>query len=143
MTPTEGNLLSKSAYTGIDQVQVGNGTLFPIKHVGQIIISRVAKPLALNNMLHVPSLKHNLLSVKQLCKGNNCVVVFDDSSVCIKDKTSGNFLLHASSTGNVYPLAVPDSSSKAFAALLDPATTWHRRLGIVELEFYLFLNLEI
>jgi len=76
----------------------------------------------------VPSLKHSLLFVKQLCQDNNCIVVFDDSSVCVNDKTSGNIRLLASSTGNVYPLAVPDSSSSAFAALLGPATSWHRQL---------------
>ena len=129
MTPTEGNLLSKSTYIGTDRVRVGNSTLLPIQHVGHLKIPTVTKPLVLNNVLHVPSLKHNLLSVKQLCKDNNCVVVFDDSSVCVKDKTSGNVLLHASLTGNVYPLAVPDSSPKAFATLIDSTTTWHYRLG--------------
>jgi len=123
MAPTEGNLLSKSAYTGTQKVQVG------IKHVGYLQIPTVTKPLVLNNALHVPSLKHNLLSVKQLCKDNNCVIVFDNLSVCVKDKTSSNVLLYASSTGNVYPLHVPDLFPKAFVALIDPATTWHRRLG--------------
>ena len=122
-------LLSKSAYTGTNRVRVGNGTLLPTKHASHLKISIFTKPLVLNNVLHVPSLKHNLLSVKQLCQDNNCVVVFDDSSVCVKDKTSGNVLLHASSTRNVYPLVVPDSFPKAFAALIDPVTTWHRWLG--------------
>ena len=38
-------------------------------------------------------------------------------------------MLHASSSGNVYPLAVSESSPSAFATLLDPATFWHHRLG--------------
>ena len=123
MAPTEGNLLSKSAYTGTQKVQVG------IKHVGYLQIPTVTKPLVLNNALHVPSLKHNLLSVKQLCKDNNCVIVFDNLSVCVKDKTSSNILLYASSAGNVYLLAASGSSSSALVALIDPTTSRHCRPG--------------
>ena len=89
----------------------------------------VSNPLVLNNILRVPTLKHNLLSVKELCQDNNCIVVFDASFVCVKEKISGKVLLHASSAGNVYFLAVLFSSPSAFAALIDPAITWHRRLG--------------
>jgi len=67
--------------------------------------------------------------------------MFDDSSICVKDKTSGNTLLHASSSGNVYPLAVFESSPSAFTALLDLATSWHRHLGHCELRFYLLFVL--
>jgi len=129
LTPIEGNFLSKSTYTGTDKVRVADGSLLPIKHVGWMNIPRVTKPLVLNNVLHVPTLKHNLLTVKQLYQDNNCIVVFDNSSVCVKDKISGKVLLHASSTGNVCHLAVPSSSPLAFATLIDPATTWYRRLG--------------
>ena len=70
-----------------------NGSLLPIKHIGSLSVPAVAKPLVLKSVLHVPSLKHNLLSVKQLYQDNNCIVVFDDSSVYVKDNTSGNILL--------------------------------------------------
>ena len=76
----------------------------------------------------MPKLQHNLLSVKQLCQNNNFIVVFDDSSVCVKDKTSGRTLLQASSTDNIYPSAIPEPSTSGFAATLDTATSWHRRL---------------
>ena len=66
MTHTEGNLLSKSIYTDSDRVRVGNGTLLPIKHVGSLNIPTVDKPLVLKDVLHVPIIKDNLLSVKQL-----------------------------------------------------------------------------
>ena len=123
MTPDERNLLSESVYTGLDCVWVGNGYLLPIKHVGSRYVSTVAQPLVLTNILHVLKSKHNLLSVKQLCQDNNCIVVFDDPSVCVKDKTLGRSLLHASSIGNVYPLAIPKPSTSAFTAILDPATS--------------------
>jgi len=46
-----------------------------------------------------------------------------------RTKPRGRILLHASSTGNIYPLAIPESSHSAFAALVDPATSWHCRPG--------------
>ena len=52
----------------------------------------------------------------------------DASSICVKGKISGRTLLHASSIGNVYPLAIPMSSHSAFATLLDPITSWHYHL---------------
>jgi len=82
MTPYEGTLLSKSIYTGNDRVQVGNGSLPPITHVGSLNIPAAHTPLVLKRVLHVPSLKHNLSSVKQICQDNNCIVVFDDFFVC-------------------------------------------------------------
>jgi len=111
MTSSEGNFLSKSPYNGNDRIPVRNDTLLPVTHVGSLNIVTAHKPLILNRVLHVPALKHNLLSIKQLCQDNSCIVVFDASSFCVKDKISGKVLLYASSTGNVYPFVVLDSSS--------------------------------
>ena len=44
--------------------------------------------------------------------------MFDTSSFSVNDKLSGKVVLHASATGNIYPLVVPDSSSIAFATWL-------------------------
>ena len=66
MTHSEGNLHSKTADNGNDQVQVGNGSLLSIKRIRSFHVPAVAKLLVLKSVLHVPSLKHNLLSVRQL-----------------------------------------------------------------------------
>ena len=71
------------------------------------------------------------------------MVVFDASSVCVKDKTSGRILLHASSTGNVYPLAIPASPIRPlllFWILQFPGIVIS---DIVEWGFYLLLKIEI
>lgn len=109
MTPDDGKSLSKSTYSGNAHVKVGNGTLLPIEHVGNAEISTSTRPLRLRNVLHVPKLQHNLLSVKQLCRDNNCSVLFDSSCVRVQDKTTGDVLLQASSPGHVYTVPVPAS----------------------------------
>ena len=64
-------------YYGISLVKVGNGTLLPIKHIGQSSVYTPVKPLGLTRVLYVPQLSYYLLSIRQLCHGNNCSVVFD------------------------------------------------------------------
>ena len=132
MSPHAGDLLSKSLYNGADRVRVRNSPLRPMKHVGSLKVSTTNKSFVLKNVLHVSSLKHNILSVKQLCQENSCSVLFDDSSICVKDKILSNVWLHASSTSNFYRLAESASTTSALVALLDSVASWHRRLGHCE-----------
>ncbi|KAG5614396.1 hypothetical protein H5410_014220 [Solanum commersonii] len=130
MTPSEGNFLHKSPYTGLDRVLVRNGTLLNIDNIGYAQLSSKTRPLHLRSIFHIPQLRHNLLFVKRLCKDNNCFINFDSSSVSVKDKASGQTLLLASSKGDVYPLSSSSlsSSPQAFVALRQPGDIWHRRL---------------
>jgi len=66
MTPNKGNLLSKSTYSGTECARVGNGTLLPIIRVGSIMLPTSTRPLSLHRVLHVPDLKHDLISSSQL-----------------------------------------------------------------------------
>ena len=93
MTPNDGNLLFKIVYTGNALVKVGDSTLLPVKNVGTTSLASKARPLTLKSVLHVPKLQYNLLSVLQLCRDNNCTIVFDSSSVCVKDNITGDVLL--------------------------------------------------
>jgi len=130
MTPEDSKLLCKSPYSGSSQVKVGNGTLLPISQVGMIKLPTSSRPLTLKkNVFHVPQLRHNLLSVRQLCRDNNCSVVFNASCLCVKDKTTGEVLLQAPSVGNVYPIQFESMPQTANLALSESGELWHRRLG--------------
>lgn len=67
-------------YTGPEQVLVGNGSTLPIQHSGKGILPTPTHSFRLNQVLHVPSLTSNLVSIQQLTKDNNCSITFDDSS---------------------------------------------------------------
>jgi len=57
-------------------------------------------------------------------------VVFDSTSVCIKDKTTGEVLLRASTIGSVSSLCLPIAHSiLAYVALNSFGDQWHHRLG--------------
>ena len=68
ISPLEDNLCTKLPYTRSYSVVVGNGTHVPICHVGKLCLPTSASTLHLNNVLHIPKLKHNLLSIQPLCK---------------------------------------------------------------------------
>ena len=72
------NISQRSDYTGNDKLIVGNGAKLNISHVGSSIISSHTipqTPLFLNNILHVPSITKNLLSISQFTKDNDVLII--------------------------------------------------------------------
>lgn len=102
MTPYEDIFLRKSPYIGLDCVFVGNGTLLDIKNIEYSKLPSISRPLHLHSMFHVPKLRHNLISVKKLCKDNICSIDFDSSFVSVKDKAMGQTLKEDSSEGSIF-----------------------------------------
>jgi len=95
----------------IGKGEVGNGTF------------------TLTNVLYVDNLRHNLISISQLCdKGMN---VFFDSNTCkIIDKSSNNIVFTGKRKGNVYTLSFDNLTlSRCLVATDEEAFLWHRRLG--------------
>ena len=91
-------------------------------------MSTSALPLKLDNVLHVPKLKYNLLSVQKLCHENNCKVGFDLSSVHIEDKVTGTILIKDTTDGGVYTLS-PSKPIYALLAIQAFGDVWHKCLG--------------
>lgn len=46
----------------------------------------------LNNMLYVPDISTNLISVHHFTTEDNCIFIFDSFDFCIKDKAAGKKL---------------------------------------------------
>jgi len=68
------NLRSED-YTGIDQVLVGNGASLHISQIGSSILTPLKTPFVLKQLLIVPKIQKNLISVQQFCSDN--VVYFE------------------------------------------------------------------
>lgn len=92
MTFEDGNLFSKIVYSGNTMVKVGDVTLIPVAHTSASIPPTRHKPLTRKNVLPIPKLQHNLLSVRQLDRDNGSRV-FDSSCVCVKNNTIHDVLL--------------------------------------------------
>lgn len=67
MTPDVGLLRTPVAYNGSEKVQIGSGEGLSISHIGQSKL----QSFNLHNILHVPCLTKNLLSVSQFTKDNS------------------------------------------------------------------------
>jgi histone deacetylase 1/2 len=67
----------RESYTGSDQVRTADGSGMHISHIGQAsLLTHTPKQLHLLNVLRVPSVTRNLLSVKKLTCDNDVFVEF-------------------------------------------------------------------
>jgi uncharacterized membrane protein YgcG len=121
-------------YTGKDIVQVANGSGLSIAHIGHSLIPGSSRPLYLHNILHVPSVRKNLLSIQKLAHDNDAFVELHPSFFCIKDQKSRRTLLRGKSFNGLYPVPCSKSSSpmSRHAALSSHSVSsdlWHCWLG--------------
>lgn len=73
------NLSMYSDYDVGDELLVGNGTGLTIANSGSITLATKSKPLQLNNVLHVPAIRNNLISISKLYQNNLVTIEFFDT----------------------------------------------------------------
>ena len=78
MTPNLGNLNQHVQYNGVEKITIGNGEGLTVNHIGSATLSTPHHLLFLKNVLHVPTIIVNLLSVKKLCEDNHCWFICDE-----------------------------------------------------------------
>lgn len=130
----------------MDQVQVGSEQGLPIHHTSNSMLSLPSKSLALNNILHVPSITKRLLSVQRFSRDNDVFFEFHPSHFIVKDPASKKPLLSRQSNDCLYslkPLVCTHSSLKlqpsqprviskspsAFVSSRTSSTCWHLHLS--------------
>lgn len=70
------NMSVHSPYNGGEEVMVADGTGLNISNTGSFHLSSSSRRLVLRNVLHVPRIAKNLISVKRLCTDNVVSVEF-------------------------------------------------------------------
>lgn len=91
-----------NAYHGNDSLHVGDGNPLPIFHIGSSKLFSPNKTFDLTNILHVPQIQKNLLSVKQFCRDNNVYFEFHSSFFVVKDESTHTTLLSGPSDNGLY-----------------------------------------
>lgn len=86
-------LALREKYNGTEQIHTANGAGMNISHIDHSTIRTPERALDLNNILHVPSNKKNLVSVHRLTTDNNEFVEFHPDFFCLKDRDMRNILL--------------------------------------------------
>ncbi|KAI4334853.1 hypothetical protein L6164_013562 [Bauhinia variegata] len=124
-----GNLSLTSKYPGSDQLHVANGNTLPISHTGSATLHAPHSSITLPNVLYVPHVKHNLLSVSQLCNENNVSVEFFPSCFKVKALETGTTLLQGPNDQHVYKFHPHHPPQVNVAHSIPSTTQWHHRLG--------------
>jgi hypothetical protein len=87
-------LTAREPYHGHDKIYIANGAGMHISHIGQASLpTHTSKQLHLTNVLHVPSVTRNLLSVRKITRDNNVFAEFHPSDVLLKIVKLGTFFL--------------------------------------------------
>lgn len=96
------NLSIQSQYNGGDDVLIGDGSGLKITHTGSTSLPSSTRPLVLSDVLCVPAIKKNLISVNKLCKANNVMVQLCPSNFQVKDLQSGATMVQGRADGGLY-----------------------------------------
>nr|KYP48069.1 Retrovirus-related Pol polyprotein from transposon TNT 1-94 [Cajanus cajan] len=139
MTPSLSQLTDSQNYNGTDRVFVGNGTSLNITHVGSLSLSHT---VPLSDVLVVPNLTKNLVSVSKLTHDNHAKAIFVDDSFVIQNRKTGRVLARERCDQGLYvmnqgPQALLTTSSSLPRASFE---LWHSRLGHVNFDVINKLN---
>lgn len=86
-------------------ITIGNGQTLPISGRGTSVIPLARTSFVLNNILVVPNIVRNLLSVHQFTHDNNCSIEFYALDFS-KDLQTTHLILRCNSDGDLYTLPV-------------------------------------
>ena len=123
-------LAIREAYHGPDKVHTANGAGMHISHIGQAsLLTHTSRQLRLKNVLRVPTVARNLLSVPKLTYDNNVFCEFHPFHLFIKDRATRDVLLRGCLRHGLYALDVPRSVPQVFSVVRVSPSQWHSRLG--------------
>ncbi|KAI0510738.1 hypothetical protein KFK09_011347 [Dendrobium nobile] len=131
MTYGSDNLNSASSYQGSDEITVGDGRTVLIAHSGTRILPTSDRTLSLSNLLHIPSISYNLISISKLVRDNNISITFDPNGFVCKDLQTHKTLLQGPCKEGLYQVSLKnqDSANQALSAVYTTSPNWHERLG--------------
>lgn len=137
MTGESSLFSSYSPCAGNHKIKIADGSLSAIAGKGSVILS---PKLTLKDVLHVPNLSCNLLSITKLTKDINCQANFFHSHCTFKDLSTGKMIGNAKESGGLYYLdngldfKDQQKTSTCFESIFvssnnDDIMLWHLRLG--------------
>ena len=119
-----------------DNVIIGDGTGLTIQHTSSFTLPMVSRPLLLIDVLHVPSMSKNLISVLALCTTNPVIVSFFYSFFSgVGSSRRATFVKGLRKDGIYYwpsithPPPSRISLSSSIELLPLSLSIWHNRLG--------------
>ncbi|KAG8473127.1 hypothetical protein CXB51_035157 [Gossypium anomalum] len=127
-------------YSGAGKVTVANGQSLLISSTSQSTLLTNNKPLHMKNLIYVPGITKNLMSVSQFSNDNKMYFEFHTTKYFFKDAIFHQVLLQGVEQDGLYKLKVVNTSEfdsvmnveKINVSVYDVGVSydiWHRRLG--------------
>jgi hypothetical protein len=119
-------------YTGTDEIKIGNGSGLSVKHIGTSQIHTPSLAFKLFDVLHVPNICKNLISVQKFTQDTNTFFEFHPSYFLLKDRATGKLLHRGPSNHGLYSFFSASNNShppSAFMGERASVSAWHSRLG--------------
>ncbi|KAE8656318.1 Nodulation-signaling pathway 2 protein [Hibiscus syriacus] len=137
ITPDATNVSNTTEFRGPGKLTIGNGASIDIHNIGTAqlpLTSDSSRTLILNELLHVPYITKNLLSVSKLARDNKVYLEFHAERCLVRDERSKAILLQGVEKGGLYVFSLSglDAEKKTAEANIASAyqsELWHRRLG--------------
>lgn len=118
------------------EIVVANNERLPVEGIGDIILkvghNATTENVMAKNVLYVPGISSNLLSVSQIAKRGN-KVIFEGPECQILDKNN-KLIASGSAMNDTYKLNSAEERIPRTATLVDE-NIWHRRLGHMNRKF--------
>jgi hypothetical protein len=128
LTSELARLHSQEPYHGIDRVHTADWSGMRISHIGQASLpTYTSRNLHLCNVLCVPSVTRNLLSIKKFTRDNNVSVEFHLFDVFVKGRATKEVLLRGHCHHGLYALDAP-TVSQVFVGVRVSSSLWHSSL---------------
>jgi hypothetical protein len=124
-------LVVRERYHDNEQVHVDNGSSLKITHIGHSSLNTANHPLVLRNILHVPNITKNLLSVHKFSQDNDIFFEYHPWHFFIKDRQWRKSLQDGRCESGLYPIKSTNFPvlKHALAARSTTYSHWHARLG--------------
>lgn len=121
------NLSIHVPYNGTEELVIVNGSCLKISYIGSVTLHTTHTPLILINVLYVPSLSHNVISISRFWKDNKFLIGFYSFVFVIKDLVSKTPFFKGTTTKGMYELC-SSISPQIFSIYRTTTSTWHHRL---------------
>jgi len=131
MTNNASNFTKKQQYNGSEMVQLGNGSGMPIHHIGSATYTapHTNHSFRLQNLLHVPSLSKNLLSVSKFSLDNNVYFEFYPHHCYVKHQDTKRIFLQGILKDGLYMFNIFPSPALNNTTAVPSIDLWHSRLA--------------
>jgi hypothetical protein len=118
----------KEKHQGNDQVTAVNGQGIYIHHIGQSKFHTASRTLILRNIVHVPSITRNLLSIRKSAIDNHVFFEFHPHFLLVKDMATRETLIRGWCQDGIYMLNLA-SLHTALQNCRVSKTQWYYHVG--------------